>query len=342
LTAPIDAVSRPASFTLVVTGFVPAWRRASALPPFELPTLTRMVRRGVASRSEVSSPGWKAGQLRLLALLGLDAEARHGGAALEWLGLGGEPRLGGWLRAEFVHLEVGSHDARLHVLTGLDAEDAAELASALVAGLQYPGLSVLPSSDPRACPGVFLHSDGGIHAACQVPAFDDLVELRDVLPQGKDGPTLRRLFTEAQMLLHEHPVNVARERRKLRAANAIWLTGASEYAGVLPVPLPAVASGGPYLNGLCRLHGGRVLAVPASATAADLPALVELPALGDADPAPELDRLERDWFAPLADALGAGRIGAVVIQLDDLEVRIDRAALRRFWRRGPTLKELLR
>lgn len=281
----------------------------------------------------------------MLALLGLDVDSRYGGAVLEWLGLGGEPRLGGWLRAEFVHLEVGSHDARLHAITGLDAEDAAQLASVLEAGLQFPGLSVLPSPDPRVSPGVFLHSDDAIDAVCPFPAFDDLVELRDVLPQGKDGPLLRRLFTEAQMLLHEHPVNTARERRKLRAANAIWLTGTSEFAGVLPAPLPAVASGGAYLNGLCRLHGGRALAVPAPvemATSADLPALVELPALGDTHPVTELDRLERDWFSPLANAMGAGRFGAAVIQLDDLEVRIDRAGLRRFWRRGPTLKELLR
>jgi hypothetical protein len=69
---------------------------------------------------------------------------------------------------------------------------------------------------------------------------------------------------------------------------------------------------------------------------------VELPVLGGSDPAAHLRQLERDWFAPLANALGAGRISALAIQLDDLEVRINRAALRRFWRRGPTLKDLLR
>ncbi len=283
--------------------------------------------------------------LRLLALLGLRADGRHGGAALEWLGLGGEPQRGGWLQAEFVHLEVGSHNARLHAMTGLDAQDAAQLASVLQAGLQFPGLTVVPSPDSEAGPGVFLHADRAIDALCPFPGFDDLVELRDVLPQGKDGPMLRRLLTEAQMLLHDHPVNAGRERRKQRTANAIWLTGVSEFSELQSSSLPSIAGNGAYLKGLCRLHGGRALTVPASAAEAmsgTLAGLVALPAPGDSAPAVQLKQLERDWFAPLVNALGAGRINALVIQLDDLEVRIDRAALRRFWRRGSTLAELLR
>ena len=34
--------------------------------------------------------------------------------------------------------------------------------------------------------------------------------LEQAMPQGRDAPALRRLMTELQMLLHEHPVNVAR------------------------------------------------------------------------------------------------------------------------------------
>ncbi len=296
------------------------------------------------SRAAVPSPGWTSRQARLLTLLGLTADRWHGGAPLEWLGLGGELRCGGWLQAGFVHLEVGSRNARLHAITDLDTGEAVQLASALQAGLQFPGFTVLPSPDPQQFPGVFLHAEHAIDAVCLVPEFDDLVELRDVLPQGKDGPVLRRLLTEAQMLLHEHPVNAKRERRKLRTANAVWLTGVGEFAELQVTSLPVIASDGAYLKGLCGLHGGRALPVPASAAAAmsgTRPGLVELPALGDSDPAVPLNELERDWFAPLVDALGADRINAAVIQLDDLEIRIDRSALRRFWRRGPGLADLL-
>jgi hypothetical protein len=344
LTVPIDAAFRPENFTLVVPGFVPAWRRAGALGPLQLPALTRLVRRGTASRSTVAQPGWQPRHLRLLAPLGLGAEGRHGGALLEWLGLGGEPRRGSWLQAEFVHLEIGSHNARLHAITGLDAQAAQQLASVLQEGLRFPGLSLMPSPDPHGRPGIFLHSEGVLDALCPLPGFDDLIELRDVLPQGKDGPVLRRLLTEAQMLLHDHPVNADRERHKQRTANALWLTGVGEFCGLETASLPPLAGDGIYLKGLCRLYGRQALPVPASAAVAmsgALPKLVELPPLVDCDPVGQLQQLERDWFAPLASALRAGRISALLMQLDDLEVQIDRAAVRRFWRRGLTLKELL-
>lgn len=296
------------------------------------------------SRSDTAPTGWKPEHLRLLTLLGLPADNRHGGAVLEWLGLGGEPRRGGWLRAEFVHLEVGSRNARLHSIDGLDALDAVQLASVLQAGLQFPGLTIWASPDPRLSPGIFVHSDRPFDANCAFPGVDDLVELRDVLPQGRDGPVLRRLLTEAQMLLHDHTVNAARERRKQRTANAIWLTGVSEFAGLQSASLPAIASDGVYLKGLCRLYGQQALPVPASADVAisgTQPALVELPSLGHSDPVAHLGQLERDWFAPLVSAMGTGRISALAIQLDDLAIRIDRLALRRFWRRGPPLAEWL-
>jgi len=310
----------------------------------ELPALTRLVRRGRASRIDVAQPGWRPHHLRLLSLLGLDADRLHGGAPVEWLGLGGEPRRGGWLQAAFVHLEIGSHNARLHAVTGLGVQEALQLATVLAAGLQFPGFSVLPSPDLQQFPGVFLHSDGPIDAVCPVPGSDDLVELRDVLPQGKDGPVLRRLLTEAQMLLHDHPVNAGRERRNLRAVNAVWLTGVGEFDAMLASSLPGVASDGAYLKGLCRLHGGATLPVSASAEAllsAARPALVELPAFEDPDPSARLHQLEHDWFAPLANAIGAGRIVAAELHLDEVRVQIDRPALRRFWRRGPTLADVL-
>lgn len=326
----------------MVPGFVPAWRRATALQPVVLPSLERLVRRGALSRVESVEPGWNEQHLRLLTLLGLRAEAGHGAAILEWLGLGGEPLQGGWLRAEFVHLEVGSHNARLHALADLDAVAAAQLAATLQAGLQFPGIAVLPSPDPQACAGVFLHAGQPFDALCHAARFDDLLELRDVLPQGHDGPRLRRLLTEAQMLLHDHPVNTERERRKRLVANAVWLGGAGEFTGVRSGPLPGIASDSPYLKGLCRLYGGEARPVPASAAAVESASrLVELEAVNHSDQAMPLSRLERDWFAPLVDGIGAGRFPDVVVQLDEYRVRVDRAALRRFWRRGPTLQERL-
>lgn len=48
---------------------------------------------------------------------------------------------------------------------------------------------------------------------------------------------LRRLQNEAQMLLHEHPVNQARSARGLLPVNSVWLYGSGPAAGALPADL---------------------------------------------------------------------------------------------------------
>jgi hypothetical protein len=49
---------------------------------------------------------------------------------------------------------------------------------------------------------------------------------------------LRTLLNEAQMLLHEHPLNQAREQRRLRPLNAVWIGGGGRERGdALPAGL---------------------------------------------------------------------------------------------------------
>src|SRR5699024_4564577 len=56
---------------------------------------------------------------------------------------------------------------------------------------------------------------------------DDLI---DHLPAGDDGRRWRQLLNEAQVLLHQHPVNRARARQGKSTANSLWFWG----AGALP------------------------------------------------------------------------------------------------------------
>lgn len=49
---------------------------------------------------------------------------------------------------------------------------------------------------------------------------------------------LRTLLNEVQMLLHEHPLNQAREERRLRPLNAVWISGCGRDRGdALPADL---------------------------------------------------------------------------------------------------------
>ena len=47
-----------------------------------------------------------------------------------------------------------------------------------------------------------------------------------LLPQGADALLVHGWVNEIQMLLHEHPINAAREARGALAVNSLWLWGA--------------------------------------------------------------------------------------------------------------------
>jgi hypothetical protein len=63
---------------------------------------------------------------------------------------------------------------------------------------------------------------------------------------GSGARLIRRLQNEAQMLLHEHPLNAERERRGLLAVNSFWLSGAG-----LPQPVSGTA---PRVDDRLRRH----------------------------------------------------------------------------------------
>jgi hypothetical protein len=54
------------------------------------------------------------------------------------------------------------------------------------------------------------------------------------LPDRHAGRTVRRLQSEAQMLLHTHPINAAREVRGELAVNSFWLSGTGRTQSVVP------------------------------------------------------------------------------------------------------------
>ena len=66
--------------------------------------------------------------------------------------------------------------------------------------------------------------------------------LRPNLPRGRDARLVERWMNELQMLLHAHPVNIAREEKRLPPVNLVWLWGfgsASKVSALLP-PSPLV------------------------------------------------------------------------------------------------------
>lgn len=64
-------------------------------------------------------------------------------------------------------------------------------------------------------------------------------DLYQHLPQGAAGRPWRALLNEVQVLLHQHPLNAARQSRGLPPVNSVWLWG----AGRLPASLQGVFAG---------------------------------------------------------------------------------------------------
>ena len=140
------------------------------------------------------------------------------------------------------------------------------------------------------------------------------------LPQGEERLVWHRIFNEAQMLLHAHPVNEAREKRGALPVNSLWFSG----GGSLPhaqTSYRAVVGSSPLVQGLAKLAD-----IPftnaqqgASAVAGDQ-VLIELDAAAIAAMCMDalawkdaLEALERIWFAPMTKLLRKGNIRRIIV-----------------------------
>jgi len=151
-----------------------------------------------------------------------EAEPALAAAALRLAGSGH-----GWLRVEALSLVVSRDRLLALPQQAEDAADAAALIDALLPQLPAAGV-------PHAAGTQRLLDLDTAPGARFAPAWRTAGRpLDDHLPQGPRGGVWRRWLTEAQMLLHEHPLNAGREARGLRPLNALWLAGG---AAAAPIP----------------------------------------------------------------------------------------------------------
>ena len=184
-----------------------------------------------------------------------------------------------------------------------------------------------------------------------------------MLPDTLAARELRKLHTEAQMLLHAHPVNTAREAAGRMPINSLWFWG----AGRLPARsddddtccFDGVWSLNPLAIGLARAAGVPKHPVPVDAStflehaAPDSEHLVVIEDLlapvqyenGDGYRTALAD-LEQRWFVPLRSALRAGKIGALRIEAPTAYAVLSWQSRRvdqwKFWRQPSTLAALAR
>ena len=187
------------------------------------------------------------------------------------------------------------------------------------------------------------------------------------LPQGAGAATLKRLGSEIELWLHEHPLNLERVRQGELPVTTLWLWGSASGgapAGAAPGPhgthgthgthrthssLPRLAGEDTYAQALWQLCGApeqatpepAVALTPAAALSEPRGAVMLMRACEPPGLPATLEHLERRWGSALRAALAARRLSALYLLTGTHVHALPWWALARFWRARRPWWELL-
>lgn len=163
--------------------------------------------------------------------------------------------------------------------------------------------------------------------------------IQQYLPTGPESTRWRQCLNEVQMLLHEHPINQAREQRGALPVNSVWLWGGGILPQGLSSPFVGAWSNDALVRGLAEASGCPAFSQPVSAAEW----LAQAPETGAHLIAPDAARdLEQDWFMPMAAALKNNQLESVTLHLASpgqvQSLFISRSQCWKFWRRANPLE----
>lgn len=249
-------------------------------------------------------------------------------AALRHLCHGDDAATGAWLCADPAWVRSEAAGARLMAwpLGDVSNDEAESFAAALRPLFGDTGSPLSIDTPSMWC----LHMLHGVpRAEFRAPADALGVDLAECLPEGGDGRAWRRLFNEAQVLLHAHPVNAARVAAGKRPVNALWFWGAGALPPAVESGVQAVASVDDVVRGLAKMAGAvRVEPLPDALEMAQRSGmtLLDLDIAGHAEGAAK-------WLVHFQRWLRGRRFDAIAITFADGErFRVRHAHRLRFWR----------
>lgn len=251
---------------------------------------------------------------------------------------------GQWWLAQCVHLEAGVGRVYMSAARSmLTPEEWNGLQLGFEATFAAAGYRLVDGLGSEA----YLFSTADLECDTVDPARVLGGDVLGALPSGRDASVLKRLMTEIQMWLHDHPVNIAREARGVESVNALWIWG----GGRLPTraaitTLPVLRSDDAFLRGLWTLGGGANAELPDCLDAIDLAAADALvvslaSASGHETRAQSMRTLEHNWFAPAVAAVRRGQLRCLQVHANDRLFQLTRSGLWRVWRGGRSWTEAL-
>jgi hypothetical protein len=288
-----------------------------AVTPARAPLLERLLARAEAPRHVID---WRADAFRALAPKVAEMPAVASAAAR---GVAVASSVHWALLASPLHFEAGLRDVVLPA-DGLLTLEPAEV-EALAAGFNEifatGGAQLVRGSDES----LVCLFDAPIDVQTTDPENVIGRDVFEALPRGADAPRLRRLASEIEMWLFEHPVNAARRGRGTPLISSLWLWG----GGVPGAALPAVEG---WCAGSDPLFGAfpqESRYAPASGRAAARPGVVVIAH----NPGTALwQRAEEAFIAPAVADLKARRLAAIELSAGERAFRLSARGLGRFWR----------
>lgn len=164
-----------------------------------------------------------------------------------------DAHLHAWMRADPVSLVMDAGSARL-TNYGDNLRLSAVEAEALLAPMRTLfGDSGLPVDAPTPTRWYLNAPQGTPLPAITHPADMMGADIFEFMPEGKDMVRWRRLVSEAQMMLHQNPVNQARQAKGLPVINSLWFHGGGDVPNLVQSTVDQVVSDDAELNGLALL-----------------------------------------------------------------------------------------
>lgn len=273
---------------------------------------------------------------------------------------GGEPGSGYWLRADPVHLQARRDRILLadRSAFSISRDEAQALTASLTRHFAHDRLQFQALHPERwylrldADPGIATHALGEA-AGGNVERY---------LPEGKNALRWHAIHNEIQMLLHDHPVNEARESRGEPAINGVWFWGGGMKPRVAGRHFSAVWSDDALALGLAAnadveatpppADGRLWLKRAAESRRPDDHHLIVLDTLAQAarrgDPSEWRDavmRLDGQWLSALCEAVRRRVIARLTVVVPGprgcARYELTHADLWRFWRRVQPLAAFL-